>query len=1251
MPVAAPCELHYGAARASLRCGEAALPLPSPAWPTAWSRLEWWRLCKRKPCAARAFDTSSRLPASGTGHEHALRPLPPSEWTGRSRVGEMVGPGLLAEDEEGQDADVLEEVEEEGDDEGGRAAQPERVMGEGFAFAGAAEPTDAEHRGTSHWSGEEHKLSGAVSEKGSMVDRVYDLRSRYQSGEAASISSQDVASLYDFPIDKFQRLAIKAFLKASSLVVCAPTSSGKTLIAEGAAAVTLARGKRLFYTTPLKALSNQKLREFRVKFGEANVGLLTGDAAVNRDAPVLVMTTEILRNMLYSSVGILEEGSRLMDVDAIVLDEVHYLSDISRGTVWEETIIYCPKDVLLICLSATVANADELAGWIRQVHGPTELVTSNWRPVPLSWHFSMRNAMVPLLNEQGSAINRCLLPKSKQVFQESAPWEEWFPETAKPQGGRRARGASTGNGRSGRRKEGRRGGSDNFSSWLSPEEMQMLRRRQVPQLRDTLLQLQQGDMLPAIWFVFSRRGCDSAVFLLDDVQLLSTHEVAQVKTAVDVFREQYPEAVRESHVASLYRGLASHHAGCLPAWKSFVEELYQRGLIKVVFATETLAAGINMPARSTVLSSLSKRGDSGHALLSANAMLQMSGRAGRRGIDLQGHVVVVQTPFEGPEECVDLLFAGPDPLVSQFTATYGMVLNLLGGSRGRPHDNSQEAVKEPQIARSTGGDLESTSVRRGRTMDEARALVERSFGNYVGSEVMAEARKQLAKFDEDIARVSEELNEEEEARMAELNGNMQAWKQYEEQRELLRVEKRKMKELKSLASALRVAQLAPLLNEELSSPQEGPPLAIRLVYQDARRGEDRALTALLVNFLQEPPTIADDAEDDEDGMEGGSEVHVQPPAFPKEGPMSSGAQRTLEASYYVALGADNCWYAVTAAAIASVHLTGPDIRRDSLESLKEKAPLAPGEWQKVGSTADGTLSTVFTAEGYRDTWIWSARLPLVADLQRLMLSKETAEQIEAEEKVAEQRNYVSRIRKRVKLTDGYKLHCQLVEQNKRREEKLRKLRSKADRLRERIASMQPTGWQEFVQVVNVLRKAGAIDLDSHALLPLGATAAAIRGVNELWMALAFRDEKLATMTPPQMASVCAALVSEGIKVRPEAKTSAIYSPSPEVMDMLDSIEDCRQWLLELQFEEGVGIPAELDPQFTGMVEAWASGVSWRELMCDCGLDEGDVARVLRRTIDALAQIPYLPHIDPAVARTARQAARTMDRAPISELIA
>ncbi|KAJ6897685.1 LOW QUALITY PROTEIN: hypothetical protein NC652_024480 [Populus alba x Populus x berolinensis] len=502
-------------------------------------------------------------------------------------------------------------------------------------------------------------------------------------------------------IDKFQRLAIEAFLKGSSVVVSAPTSSGKTLIAEAAAVATVARGRRIFYTTPLKALSNQKFRDFRETFGDENVGLLTGDSAINKDAQVLIMTTEILRNMLYQSIGMVSSGSGLFHVDVIVLDEVHFLSDISRGTVWEEIQ---QSRIQMSCLDGFV-------------HGETELVTSSRRPVPLTWHFSTRHSLYPLLDEKRKHMNSCRSIIYNFLLQELNLTRMMGREEGIQENG------------------GSNMGFDSIGNMseepLSKNDISRIRRSQAINLSilfDTLAQLKARDMLPAIWFIFNRRGCDAAVQYLEGCRLLDECEASEVELALKRFSVQNPDAVRETAVKGLLRGVAAHHAGCLPLWKSFIEEL--EDFIKVVFATETLAAGINMPARTAVISSLSRRSSSGRIPLSPNELLQMAGRAGRRGIDERGHVVLVQASNEGAEECCKLLFAGLEPLVSQFTASYGMVLNLLAGAKITRRSNESNEMKVLQA---------------GRTLKEARKLVEKSFGTYIGSNVMLASKEELAK--------------------------------------------------------------------------------------------------------------------------------------------------------------------------------------------------------------------------------------------------------------------------------------------------------------------------------------------------------------------------------------------------------------------------------------------------------------------------------------------------------------------------
>ncbi|MCC2670562.1 MAG: DSH-like protein, partial [Armatimonadetes bacterium] len=461
--------------------------------------------------------------------------------------------------------------------------------------------------------------------------------------------ARPLAELFPFPLDDFQLEAIARIDEGHSVLVCAPTGAGKTVIAEYAIHRALEKGQRVFYTTPLKALSNQKFRDLGAMLGEHRVGLLTGDVSLNRDAEVVVMTTEVFRNMLYgTTLGAVE--TNLRGVQFVILDEVHYMNDEHRGTVWEESIIYCPPSVQLVALSATVANADDMAAWMSKVHGDTTLVTTDYRPVPLQFHYYDGRRLAPLLRKVRAADFRPRLDKE-----------------------------------SGRR----------------------TRRWDLMPAPDALTQeLHEHSMLPAIYFVFSRKGCDQAMTSCGHLQLLTEEEMDRVEAFVERYVQDYPSAAEHPHLPYLFRGLAAHHAGLLPTWKVLVERLFQQGLVKVVFATETLAAGINMPARTTVLSSITKRSDEGHRTLTASEFLQMSGRAGRRGMDRLGHVVVVGNPYQTVAEAQALATAPPDPLASHFTPTYGMVLNLL----------------------------------QRHTLEECEFLVSRSFGEFLEDE--RQARKE-----------------------------------------------------------------------------------------------------------------------------------------------------------------------------------------------------------------------------------------------------------------------------------------------------------------------------------------------------------------------------------------------------------------------------------------------------------------------------------------------------------------------------
>mgnify|MGYP004452965553 FL=1 len=430
---------------------------------------------------------------------------------------------------------------------------------------------------------------------------------------------------FPFELDDFQKEACKCIENKESVVVCAPTGAGKTVIAEFAIQCALKNDERIFYTTPLKALSNQKFNDFSQRYGADKVGLLTGDSSFNRNAQIVVMTTEVFRNMLYcTNFGSISDN--MQKVRYVVLDEVHYMNDEQRGTVWEESIIYCPTDVQIIALSATVANADKLTEWINTVHSKTKLINTDFRPVPLRYYYfdsSQPNTILPLLSP-GGLLNKKIRPEKKEF------------------------------------RRGPRG-----------------RAQQKSHVKDVVRNLYEKDMLPAIYFTFSRKKCDEQMEKCASLCLVTKQEQEEIKRIIDEYIAENPYLYKNKHIEFLLQGVASHHAGLLPSWKVLVEKLFQKGLIKVVFATETLAAGINMPARSTVISSISKRTDDGHRMLTASEFLQMSGRAGRRGMDEVGYVTIVGTPFQSPQEVADLVLSDANPLESRFAPSYSMVLNLL----------------------------------------------------------------------------------------------------------------------------------------------------------------------------------------------------------------------------------------------------------------------------------------------------------------------------------------------------------------------------------------------------------------------------------------------------------------------------------------------------------------------------------------------------------------------------------------------
>ena len=494
---------------------------------------------------------------------------------------------------------------------------------------------------------------------------------------------EDFTTRYDFEFDPFQLEGIRTLSEGRSVLVAAPTGAGKTVVGEYAVWRALQEGARSFYTTPIKALSNQKFRELERVYGQDSVGLLTGDRVINGDAPVVVMTTEVLRNMLY------EDSPALDNLQSVVLDEVHYLADRERGAVWEEVIVQLAPGVQLACLSATVSNAEEFGAWLSHVRSTPspdgheavhtegcDVVISDERPVPLSHHYAYNERVEPL-------------------FKAGAKRGGGKPSPAQIEAAEQARGGSPNpdilmlerrSKPSGRR--GRRG-----QPVPSGVRMRPPRRSQLVD------ELSRRRWLPAIVFVFSRNGCDAAVTQLvsDGMRLTSGEERQQIRKLVDERTADLdPDDLEVLGFRpwrdALAHGIAAHHAGMVPAFKEIVEDLFVRGLLKLCFATETLALGINMPARTVVIERLEKWDGQRHTLLTQGQFTQLTGRAGRRGLDTRGHAVVLHQRDIDFSTVASLVGRRVEPLTSRFQPSYNMAVNLL-----RRHDRAQA---EALLARS-----------------------------------------------------------------------------------------------------------------------------------------------------------------------------------------------------------------------------------------------------------------------------------------------------------------------------------------------------------------------------------------------------------------------------------------------------------------------------------------------------------------------------------------------------------------------
>jgi len=489
---------------------------------------------------------------------------------------------------------------------------------------------------------------------------------------------------YGFELDGFQRQAADALDAGRSVLVSAPTGAGKTVVADLAVAQAMDRGLRAFYTTPIKALSNQKFGDLRRRYGAGRVGLLTGDNTIEGDAPVVVMTTEVLRNMIYA-------GRRLDDLAVVVLDEVHYLQDTFRGPVWEEVIVHLPEHVQLVCLSATVSNAHDIGDWLSTVRGPTDVVVEQTRPVELANTYLVGDKTSDRLHLVDTLVDGRPNPEG----------ERFDVDTRAPrQRGQRGRGA-------GRPR----------SPWYTPNRL------------DVLDVLEDDELLPAIVFIFSRAACDDAVkgCLDAGVRLTTEDERARIRRIAEDHLTSLTDTDLDAldadrWLAGLEAGVAAHHAGHVPPFKEAVEACFLEGLVKVVFATETLALGINMPARAVVIERMTKFNGERRELLTPAEYTQLTGRAGRRGIDTHGTAVVLWSPFITFGQVAALAGSRTFVLRSAFRPTYNMAANLI-----RRHER-----------------------------DEARRLLNRSLAQYQADKAVVVLERRLDGRRENLRKVREE---------------------------------------------------------------------------------------------------------------------------------------------------------------------------------------------------------------------------------------------------------------------------------------------------------------------------------------------------------------------------------------------------------------------------------------------------------------------------------------------------------------
>jgi len=766
----------------------------------------------------------------------------------------------------------------------------------------------------------------------------------------------------------------------------------------------------------------------------------------------------------------------LVNLESVILDECHYMNDPQRGTVWEETIIHCPSRTQIIALSATIANANQLKSWINQVHGPTQLINSDIRPVPLDFIFCSAKGFHPLLNKKKNGIH------------------------------------------------------PNCKVWRSPKgqknkmKVGRLVQPKSPSISFVISKLFDQNMLPAIYFIFSRKGCDRALESINHLNLVNYKEASLISQRLKQYSKYNQEGIKDNVLfEALKKGIASHHAGLLPAWKELVEELFQKGLIKVVFATETLAAGINMPARTTVISSLSKRSEDGHRLLFSSEFLQMSGRAGRRGKDTQGYVVTVQNRFEGAKEASSLALSKPNPLISQFSPSYGMVLNLL----------------------------------QNYTLSKSQELIKRSFGSFVHI-------SQSSKENSDLNALNEEL-----INLKKLTDNI-SWEDFDSYEKL----KNRLKEERRLLKILE-KQASQKLLEEIT---------------------------IAIQFLAD-----------------GSFIAVKAPQIKRKIVPAIICKQFLRSNKnlnILCLTVDNLFILIKPDSIVNIF---PEIEALDLSKL-----ISP--------------NLNFSGESYRGderSLIFATKILEVSQANLLTFPK-----YDLAKEVVSQKQSITQLEEEIIKQPFHELGDL---------KKLKKLRNKISMMEIAIEEKQILlekkenyNWKKFTDLIKILNYFGCLeDID---LTDVGKSIGSLRTENELWVGLVLISGYLDDLEPPDLAAVIQAI---SLEVR-RSNLWCNFKPSSKVLDVFNELESLKKLLSEQQLNHFIDFPIYLEKDLTGIISQWARGKKWREIIFNTSLDEGDVVRIIRRTIDVLSQIQYCESLSNKLKNNAKLTLKAINRFPVSE---